>query len=74
MLYNTYFVYRGYDFYDICYSNVKLEMTAEDIVEDNSVGYDTSVELILKYEGKLVTPIIHVFKTKQPNMKELNYK
>lgn len=72
--YFTYFVYRGFDFYDICYSLVKLERTAEDTGQDG-IGYDTEVELIIKssYDGRLITPIKYVFKTQQPNMKKLNY-
>lgn len=71
--YYTYFVYREYQIYDICYSSVKLEMTSEDTGEDG-YDYDTRVELIMKNGSKLITPISYVFKTKQPNMKTLNYK
>lgn len=74
MLYHTYFVYRGYDLYDICYSSVKLKMTAEDIDDDNYSIYDARVKLTMKNGGTLITPIRYVFKTKQSNMKELNEK
>jgi hypothetical protein len=72
--YYTYFVYRGYDIYDICYSSTKLERTAEDTGQDG-IGYDTEVELIIKNSNgsRLITPIHDVFKTQQPNMKKLNY-